>query len=169
MAARRQENSKFKRIIGSQTVKKEIGTFAAVWNGYGVRQGLVTGPAPTAGLDYGKEKAKLPFQTREQIERQVARGGTLTGRRRGTLGRAVSDSTRGRGGVGHGTRTAFCPAYVYPMFSCRSHRFPAKRESSFAGFGLRPCNRRRPRFARKKTPAARRRTAAYRSLRGLRG
>lgn len=33
------------------------------------------GPAPSKGLIYAKGRAKPPFQTREQIERQVARGG----------------------------------------------------------------------------------------------
>jgi len=35
----------------------------------------VSGPAPTTGLIYAKARAKPSFQTREQIERQVARGG----------------------------------------------------------------------------------------------
>ena len=35
----------------------------------------MNGPAPTKGLIYAKSRAKSPFQTREQIQRQVARGG----------------------------------------------------------------------------------------------
>lgn len=38
--------------------------------------GLVTVPAPTKGLRYEKGKAKEPFQTWEQIERRIARGGS---------------------------------------------------------------------------------------------
>ena len=36
---------------------------------------MVSGQAPTKGLIYAKVRAKPPFQTREQIERQLARGG----------------------------------------------------------------------------------------------
>jgi len=35
----------------------------------------VSGPAPTKGLIYAKGRAKPPFQTRDQIQRQLARGG----------------------------------------------------------------------------------------------
>jgi integrase len=57
------------------TVKKEIGTFTSIWNKWGVPQGHVIGPAPTKGLVYRKIKAKPPFQTWQQIERQIRRGG----------------------------------------------------------------------------------------------
>ena len=34
-------------------------------------QGMITTPAPTSGLVYPKSRTKPPFQTREQIERQL--------------------------------------------------------------------------------------------------
>jgi len=61
--------------VESETVRKEVGTFTAVWNKWAVPQGLTDAPAPVANLSYPKGKSKPPFQTREQIERQIAREG----------------------------------------------------------------------------------------------
>jgi integrase len=58
--------------VGAETIRKEVGTFAAVWNKWAVPQGMVRSPAPVTGLVYPKADAKPPFQTREQIERQLA-------------------------------------------------------------------------------------------------
>lgn len=71
---RSQESGRRGEPLSHVTVKKEIGTFTSVWNKWGVPQGHVVGPAPTKGLVYRKIKAKPPFQTWEQIERQIARG-----------------------------------------------------------------------------------------------
>lgn len=54
-----------------ETIRKEIGTFASVWNKWAVPQGMIPTPAPTGGLVYPKSRTKPPFQTREQIERQL--------------------------------------------------------------------------------------------------
>ena len=75
VVTRSKERSRFDRTIGSRTIKKEIGNFTAVWNQWAVPQGLASGRAPTGALNFDKERAKPPFQTREQIERQIARGG----------------------------------------------------------------------------------------------
>jgi len=77
---RSKEKSKFRRLISHITVKKELGTFASVWNKWGVPQKLVAGPAPTRGLVFRKTAGKPPFQTLEQIERQIARGGLTPAR-----------------------------------------------------------------------------------------
>jgi integrase len=60
--------------IASVTIKKEIHGFRAAWN-WGKRAGLVTKEWPGKGLVYPKTKEKPPFQTREEIERRIARGG----------------------------------------------------------------------------------------------
>lgn len=62
-------------LISRETVRKEIGTFASIWNRFGRSVGLVYGAAPTRGLIYRKGKAKPPFQSWDQIERQIKRGG----------------------------------------------------------------------------------------------
>ena len=61
--------------VGAETIRKEVGTFATVWNNWAVPQGMVGTPAPTAGLVFPKTESKPLFQTREQIERQIARRG----------------------------------------------------------------------------------------------
>jgi integrase len=117
---RSQETSKFKRPISHTTIKKEIGTLASIWNKWGEPQGLVTGPALTKGLVYGKAPGKPPFQTWKQIERQIARGGVSKTQQVGlweclflTLPEieAVLGFVRGR--------TAH--PFVYPMFVFAAH------------------------------------------------
>jgi integrase len=120
VATRRAETSKFKRAIGSQTVRKEIGTFAAVWNGYGVRQGIVTAPAPTAGLDYGKEKAKPPFQTRDQIEHRLRCGG-LSADDSEALWNCLFLTLPEVEAVLDYVQALSCPAYIYPMVCFAAH------------------------------------------------
>ena len=56
-------------------IQKAIGSLSSVWNRWARPLGLVSGPAPTKGVIYAKARAKPPFQTREQIQRQLARGG----------------------------------------------------------------------------------------------
>jgi integrase len=73
--ARGKEKGRRGRLISHVTIQKEIGTLSSVWNRWARPLGLVDGPAPTKGLVYAKTRAKPPFQTREQIERQLARGG----------------------------------------------------------------------------------------------
>ena len=73
--ARAKEKGRSGRTISHVTIQKEIGTLSSLWNRWARPLGLVVGPAPSKGLIYAKARAKPPFQTREQIERQVARGG----------------------------------------------------------------------------------------------
>jgi integrase len=73
--ARSLEKGRGGRTVSHVTIQKELGTMSSVWNRWGQPLGLVTGPAPTKGLIYAKARSKPPFQTREQIERQIARGG----------------------------------------------------------------------------------------------
>ena len=56
------------------TIKKELSSLRAAWN-WGRRAELVTGEWPGQGLVYKKTSEKPPFQTRAEIERQIARGG----------------------------------------------------------------------------------------------
>jgi integrase len=73
--ARAKEKGRSGRTISHVTIQKEIGTLSSLWNRWARPLGLVVGPAPSKGLVYAKGQAKPPFQTREQIERQVVRGG----------------------------------------------------------------------------------------------
>jgi integrase len=57
--------------LSPATIRKEIVTLRTAWN-WGVRMGLLAGRFPNAGLRYPKKDAKPPFQTRAEIERQLA-------------------------------------------------------------------------------------------------
>lgn len=72
--ARAQEAGRRENPVSHVTIKKEIGTLASVWNRWASPLGLVTGAAPTKNLLYQKTKAKAPFQTLEQVRRQIERG-----------------------------------------------------------------------------------------------
>jgi site-specific recombinase XerD len=60
--------------ISPTTLRKEVASFRACWN-WGVHAGLLKGPFPNRGLKYPKGDEKPPFQTWEEIERQIQRGG----------------------------------------------------------------------------------------------
>lgn len=60
-------------VVSSATVRKEVGTFTTLWNRWALPQGMTTRAVPTSNLHYPKVKSKAPFQTREQIERQITR------------------------------------------------------------------------------------------------
>jgi integrase len=60
--------------LSAVTIRKELATFRAAWN-WGKSAGIVEGPFPNKGLKYPKTVEKPPFQTRAEIERQIARGG----------------------------------------------------------------------------------------------
>jgi integrase len=73
--ARSKEKGRKGHRVSHETIKKEIATLASAWNHYALPEGLVQNAIPTKGLVYRKTRAKPPFQTWDQIERQIARGG----------------------------------------------------------------------------------------------
>jgi len=60
--------------VSPATIRKELSTLSSVWS-WGRVTGRVAGPFPNKGLRFPKTTEKPPFQTREEIERQIARGG----------------------------------------------------------------------------------------------
>jgi integrase len=58
--------------VAPVTIRKEIATLGTAWN-WANRTGLIATPYPNSGLVYPKTSEKPPFQTREEIERQVRR------------------------------------------------------------------------------------------------
>jgi integrase len=63
-----------RKKIAATTLKKEIASLRAAWN-WATRTGILKGNFPGHGLTYPKTDEKPPFQTREEIERKIARGG----------------------------------------------------------------------------------------------
>jgi integrase len=62
------------RSLSAVTLRKEMASFRACWN-WGVQAGQLRQMFPGRGLKYPKTDEKPPFQTRAEIERQIARGG----------------------------------------------------------------------------------------------
>lgn len=120
VTARSREKSKLKRTIGSRTIKKELGTLTAVWNQWAIPQGLATMALPTKFLTFGKERAKPPFQTREQIERQIGRGG-LSEQEQEALWDCLFLTLPEIGEVLDYLKNKKCPSFVYPLFLFAAH------------------------------------------------
>jgi hypothetical protein len=57
--------------VNPATIEKEIVTLRTAWN-WGVRMQILSGRYPSDGLRYPKADEEPPFQTRVEIERQLA-------------------------------------------------------------------------------------------------
>lgn len=62
------------RLLSPATVKKEMVTLTLLWN-WARQMEYIVKPIPKKGLRYPKLTDKPPFQTYQQIERRIARGG----------------------------------------------------------------------------------------------
>jgi integrase len=62
------------RPLSAVTLRKEMASFRACWN-WGLQAGRLNRVFPGRGLKFPKTDEKPPFQTRAQIDRQIARGG----------------------------------------------------------------------------------------------
>ena len=69
---RRAEKNKQKTAISPITIRKELTTLSGVWT-WAMASGLVAA-FPNKGLKYPKGTEKPPFQTWEEIEKQINRG-----------------------------------------------------------------------------------------------
>jgi integrase len=61
------------RQISPTTMRKELSTFSAVWS-WAWATGRVSQSFPNKGLRFPKTTEKPPFQTREEVDRQIGRG-----------------------------------------------------------------------------------------------
>lgn len=71
---RSREENRRGRKISPTTIRKELTTFSSVWN-WGCVRSYVNSQFPNRGLKYPKTTDKLPFQSWDQIERRIERGG----------------------------------------------------------------------------------------------
>jgi len=62
------------RNVAATTIKKDVDTLKTIWN-WALATDVVNRPLPKKGLRYPKTDEKPPFQTWEEIERRIARGG----------------------------------------------------------------------------------------------
>jgi integrase len=70
---RAQEKGK-RGLVRPQTIKKELDTFRAIWN-WAVSLGLLSGPVPIKGVRLPKASEQMPFQTWEEVNKIIDRGG----------------------------------------------------------------------------------------------
>jgi site-specific recombinase XerD len=73
----RSKEKGFRGKVKPRTIRKELSTFRNVWNNFAVPRRVVDKSyrAHFGKLQFPKEVERPPFQTWEQIERQVSRGG----------------------------------------------------------------------------------------------
>lgn len=71
---RSKEKGRRKGRVSPTTMRKELGTLSAVWS-WARATGRVEGLFPNKGLRFPKTNEKPPFQTKKEIDRQIARGG----------------------------------------------------------------------------------------------
>lgn len=72
---RHRSNDQWRRkVIGPETIKKELTTFRFIWN-WGVQHGHLTGSAPIKGIHLPKTDEKPSFMTWDEISESVGRGG----------------------------------------------------------------------------------------------
>lgn len=71
---RAKKKGHFKRPLSPVTLRKEMASLRACWN-WGLDAGLVKGKFPGKGIKYPKTEEKPAFQTWEEIEKRVGRGG----------------------------------------------------------------------------------------------
>jgi integrase len=64
------------KLIGAETIRKEVKTLRTAWN-WAATIKLVSGPYPNQGLRFPRSAERPPFQTLDEIERQI-RTGELT-------------------------------------------------------------------------------------------
>lgn len=108
------------RPVSHATIKKEIGTLATVWNNWGVPQGLISCAAPTASLIYRKTSTRPRFQTWEEVERQIARGG-LSGQEIEDLWDSIFLTLPQVGELLKHVRKQARFPFLYPMFVFTAH------------------------------------------------
>lgn len=107
------------RLIGPNTIRKEITTFRLVWN-WAVKQGYLVDPAPVNGIAYPKLDERPHFMTMAEIERILDRG-AVSAERAAELWESLF-LTKGEvksllGCVRHRS----CDPFVYPMFVLVAH------------------------------------------------
>ncbi|MBY0589153.1 site-specific integrase [bacterium] len=70
----REDNGRGK-LVSPVTVKKEVATLSWMWT-WAMNRGKAHGIFPGRGVKYGKTAEQFRFQTYEEIERQIKRGGS---------------------------------------------------------------------------------------------
>ncbi len=108
-----------KASISPVTARKEIGTLRTAWN-WAVTTGMLASAYPDDGLVYPKTHEKPPFQTREEIERQIRRGG-LTEEEQDELWESLFLTLPDIAELLQHVRAAARHPWIYPMVTFAAH------------------------------------------------
>lgn len=111
---RQKEDNRRGGTISPTTLRKEIRSLSSVWN-WALRSGRVTGPFPGQKLSYPSSVERPRFQTWDEIERQIAGGGSEDLWANLFLRREEIDQL-----LEHVKQHAFKP-YIYPMLAMAAH------------------------------------------------
>lgn len=103
-----------KRKLSAYTMRKEVSSFRTIWN-WAVQRGLLSTPFPNQGLVYPKMDEKPPFQSWEEIERQIKRGGLTTADQQNLWDCVFLSVIQIEELLEH-VRTQLLLPFVYPMF-----------------------------------------------------
>ena len=105
--------------LSPATIKKEIATLRAAWN-WGRRNEMVEAEWPGRGLVYRKTSEKPPFQSREEIERQLKSSG-LTAAQKKELWDALYLQRGEVDELLEIVRAAAAHPWIYPMVCTAAH------------------------------------------------
>ena len=105
--------------VRAQTIKKELDTLRVIWN-WGVSLGHLKGGVPLRGITLAKRKEQMPFQTWDEIQRIIDRGG-LTEVDEKELWDCIFLTTRQISEVLELVRTNAPDPFLYAMFVFASH------------------------------------------------
>ena len=107
------------RQVSASTINKEIVTLRSVWN-WGVDMNRLKGTFPNKGLRLPKEIEMPPFQTWNEIQRQIDRGGLSDAEEADLWGCLFLNLEEIAELLDHVKRTANQP-FIYPMFVMAAH------------------------------------------------
>ena len=113
----------FRGNVKPRTIRKEISTFRNVWNNFAVPRQLVDKNfrAAFGKLLYPKDSERPSFQTWEQIERQVARGGLSKNEIASLWDCLFLDLGRIRQFLDHVRQKPGLPGWIYPALVAVAH------------------------------------------------
>ena len=107
------------RTVGASTINKELVTFQTAWK-WAVRRGKLEGRFPKSGLRLPKSPELPPFQTWDEIERQIKHG-DLSKEKQAELWDSLFLSLEQVSEVLAHVKQAAQHPFIYPMFVLAAH------------------------------------------------
>jgi integrase len=119
IAKRSKEPGRRGRNVSPVTIKKEVASLRSVWN-WGAIHELTDDALPSRGLRYPKSTEAPPFQTWDQIERRIKKGGLLEAEEKDLWDCLFLSQDEINDFLEYVATTAGQPT-IYPMFVAAAH------------------------------------------------